>query len=188
MSDDLPYLLLAAFGMGSSGGDRFTGRTRVEDDDRDDQREDSDDDGDDPGDSTLGRLLRHPTPVARGGRVDNAGAPAQSRGAVHLSWIERNRIWLVPWVSALLVVGIEIGAALFASKPIPMEGHTVLGAFWIFAVGRGSARALTMRQQELRLEQYARRRGIPLDSARDEWHVFQEAVGQTALPRGKDTP
>lgn len=100
-----------------------------------------------------------------------------------LAWIERNRRWLIPWISALIVIGIEIGAGLFASKPIPTEGHAVLGAFWIYAVGRGSQQALEAGRHRRRLEDYAHHRGISLEAAADEWEAFLAAV-ERQLPPG----
>lgn len=177
--------LLGAFGMGGGGRDGL--RTGVHHQDEHDEESEEDEDSLDPGESALGRLLRHDARVACGDRVDNARGPEHSRGAV-LSWISDNRVWLVPWVSALIVVGIEVGAALFAAKPIPVEGHAALGAFWVFAVGRGQQRRRALHERASRLELYARRRGIPLEVARDEWHVFQATVARVALPGGKDTP
>jgi len=77
---------------------------------------------------------------------------------------------------------IEVLAALFASRPMPIEGHAALAAFWAFAVARGTARVQRMRAGEARLIEYARRRGIPLDEARDEWEAFEASVARTQLP------
>ena len=99
-----------------------------------------------------------------------------------LLWIERNRRWLIPWISALIVVGIETAAWVFSSKPIPVEGHAVLGAFWVYAVGRGTQNALHASQHQRRLELYAVRRGISLDAASGEWEAFLAAVERPQLP------
>jgi hypothetical protein len=103
-------------------------------------------------------------------------------------WIERNRLWLVPWVSAFIVLMIEVLAGLFASKPIPVEGHGALAAFWIFAVSRGGVRLQRQRAREGQLLEYARARGIPLEEARTEWDAFEATVARTPLPpwRGHD--
>lgn len=80
---------------------------------------------------------------------------------------------------------IEVLAALFASRPIPLPGHLALGAFWVFAVSRGSIRVQTLRACEARLQAYAQQRGIPLEQARSEWELFESQVARTALPEGE---
>lgn len=178
----LPLLFLGLGGSrrGKGGRHRLPGRAGVEEegDHHEDEHEDDEEDG--PGDSALGRLLRHgPDPTTA---VDLRRASAQSRAGV-LAWIERNRRWLIPWISALIVIGIEIGAGLFAQKPIPTEGHAVLGAFWLYAVGRGSQQAIEAGRHRQRLADYAGRRGISLEAAADEWDAFLAAV-ERQLPPG----
>lgn len=170
-------LLAMALGDGPRrpGWDRFG--TRVQEQDQEEQDQGGEDEPD-PGDSALGRLLRHPSPVPRGEGTNNGGPTT--------SWLDNNRVWFVPWVSALLVVAIEITAALFAPRPIPVEGHAVLGAFWVFAVGRGSARLVRRRAHAQRLASYAERRGLPPEVAQNEWRVFQADVERTPLPPGRD--
>ena len=102
-------------------------------------------------------------------------------------WIERNRIWFIPWFSAFLVLMIEVLAGLFSSKPIPLEGHAALGAFWVFAVTRGSLRVQRANAAEARLAEYARTRGIPLEDARDEWQAFEASIARTPLPPSEDS-
>lgn len=198
MADDLGIgLPLLVLGLGGHGGgglrrrqdgrDRLAGRARVEEEDGDDGRHDGDD-GDDPSESALGLLLRHgPDASTCADRVDTGGPSAHPRGGV-LLWVERNRRWLIPWISALIVVAIETAAWVFSERPIPVEGHAVLGAFWVYAVGRGASNALQASQHQRRLELYAARRGISLDAAADEWDAFLAAVERPQLPPDRGGP
>lgn len=65
---------------------------------------------------------------------------------------------------------------------MPVEGHAALAAFWTFAVARGTVRIKRQLASEARLTEYARRRGIPLDEARDEWEAFEAVVARQQLP------
>ena len=89
-----------------------------------------------------------------------------------LSWISYNRVWLVPYASAILVVLIEVGAGLFAAKPIPPPAHVALTGFWLWAVGRGSRRRETLRLRERKIGTVARALGIPEDDLQDEFAAF----------------
>lgn len=176
----LPLLFLGLGGRGHGRRDGLPGRTRVEEQGAED--DDEKDEGDGGPSSPLDRLLRHdPVSTTSTECVDTRRAGAHPRGGV-LLWIERNRRWLIPWISALIVVAIETAAWVFASKPIPVEGHAALGAFWVYAVGRGTTQALEAGRHQRRLELYAARRGISLDVAEGEWDAFLAVVERTPLP------
>lgn len=148
--------------------------------DRDDDQSDDEDD-EDPGDSALGALLRHePALPHRSGRGQRPGSLA-SRGV--LEWVEGNRVWLVPYVSALFVVGVVLASVFFAPKPLPPEGYAVLGAFWLFAVGRGTHHRRLQRLRERELRRLARVLQVPERILMDE---FEEFRARRLLPRGRD--
>jgi hypothetical protein len=122
----------------------------------------------------LGSLLRHEPLVPRG---------AAARYPGWLSWISYNRVWLVPYVSAVLVVLIEVLAGLFAAKPIPPPAHVALGWFALWAVGRGAKRRETLKQRERKIGTVARALGIPEADLQDEFQAFMAWRDQ---PEGPD--
>lgn len=171
---DLPALPLVLL-LGTVRGDGGRGRGSISGDglrlgaERQDERQD--DSGDDhrddhepgAGSSALGSLLRHEPLVPRGAAARHPG---------WLSWISYNRVWLIPYVSAVLVVAIEVLAGLFAEKPIPPQGHVALGWFGLWAVGRGAKRRETLRQRERKISTVARQLGIPENDLQDEFAAF----------------
>lgn len=164
--------------LGSIGGRVGVRRDRLrttapDEEDQDEDGEDEEDD--DPGVSTLGALLRHEPRVPH-------RQPEDQRTI--LEWIEDNRVWLVPYASALFVVLIELGSVFFAPRPIPPEGHVVLGAFWLFAVGRGTRQRRRQRRRERQVAGFARLYGIPERQLRDEFAEF--AARRLRLTRGRD--
>ncbi len=159
---------------GSAGGDRFPRRTGTEEGGRHgDPEEDSEDSEEHAAESTLVRLLRHEAAVARGGETDNRGL---------LAWISANRVWLVPYASALFVVLLEVAVALWASRPLPTEAHAVIIWFLVFAIGRGTSRRNSQRRREAQIARTARSIGLPPDELRDE---FVQFLAQRSLPPGR---
>lgn len=149
-------------GRGGVGGDGLRlGAERQREDHDDAEQDHREDPG--PGTSALGSLLRHEPLVPRG---------AAARYPGWLSWISYNRVWLIPYVSAVLVVAIEVLAGLFAAKPIPPQGHVALGWFGLWAVGRGAKRRETLKQRERKISTVARQLGIPEDDLQDEFAAF----------------
>lgn len=95
-------------------------------------------------------------------------------------WFDRNRAWLVPYLSALFVVSVEVLAAF--TKPLPETAHVVLLAFWGFAVQRGVSRQRSTVAIEAGLAALAARRKLPVETLRDEFAAFQASVRQQLPP------
>ncbi|MEK9901283.1 MAG: hypothetical protein VW516_11100, partial [Rhodospirillaceae bacterium] len=112
---------------------------------------------------------RRPLPRPRTG--SNRALARRERG-----WFERNRKWLVPYFSALFVVGVEVLAAF--TKPLPESAHVVLLAFWGFAVQRGVSRQRGTEALEARLAALAARKQLPVETLRDEFAAFQASLRQ----------
>lgn len=106
--------------------------------------------------------------------------PADNRRLAPPGWIERNRTWFIPYISAILVVAIEIVAAF--TKPLPESAHLVLAAFWGFAVQRGVRRQKESVELEHRIAEYAAKHRLPVEYVRDEFTVFTSSLRQ--LPPG----
>lgn len=91
-------------------------------------------------------------------------------------WFDRNRAWLVPYLSALFVVSVEVLAAF--TKPLPESAHVVLLAFWGFAVQRGVSRQRDATAIDARLTALAARKQLPVETLRDEFAAFQASLNQ----------
>ena len=150
---------------GGTSRDGLPRRTRTQQKRRNDQGGENDQGGDPASASGHARRLPQRSPVRR----------------VSRSWFDRNRLWLLPYLSALLVVVVEVVAAF--TKPLPESAHLVLLAFGGWATQRGRSRQTTLASFEACLAEYAQRRHVPLEGARDEFAVFQAAVRQ--LPPGE---
>lgn len=122
-------------------------------------------------------------PASSGGHVRRLPQRSPAR-RVSRSWFDRNRLWLLPYLSALLVVVVEVVAAF--TKPLPESAHLVLLAFGGWATQRGRSRQTTLASFEARLAEYAQRRHLPIEGARDEFAVFQAAVRQLPGERNAD--
>lgn len=159
------------------GGDRVARRGAWPEPEAGDDEEDEGGDvaeNDDRAASTLTRLmLRHP--------ADLPARAQEAKGA--LDAIAEHRLWLIPLLSALFVVTIEVFAGL-SGRPLPMEAHAVLGAFWIFAVGRTGSREITSRRRGERIMGIAKRQGISARVAHDELELLEALIEQRSLERG----
>ncbi len=148
---------------GSGGGDRLPRRTRAQQERGDDQGKN--DKGSDPTASGHARRLPQRLPTRR----------------VSRSWFDRNRQWLLPYLSALLVVSVEVIAAF--TKPLPESAHLVLAAFWAWAVQRGRSRQTTLASFEAQIAEYAKRHRVPPEFIRDEFAMFRASL-QLPPPQG----
>lgn len=159
-----------------TGGHRLPGGRARPELEEDDHR-----DGDEPDDhqsgassSVLAGLLLH----------EDALSAALDRHKGALAWITANRVWLIPYLSAVFVVCVEVGAAL-AGRSLPMEAHAVLGAFWVFAVGRSAQRQRREQTRESKVKEIARTLGMSPIVVRDEYALLEELIRQRQL-RGGD--
>lgn len=148
-----------------TGRHRLPRRTGSEEDQQHQEREDHEGD-DDAATSHAGRLPRRRWPDNRAAR--------RRRNAWR--WIERNRTWVLPYISALFVVCVEVLAAF--TKPLPESAHLVLATFWGFAVTRGRARQNEAHALEAHLAEYAARHRLPAEYLRDEFAAFQVSLRQ----------
>lgn len=98
-----------------------------------------------------------------------------------MSWISYNRVWLVPYASAVFVVLLEVGVAVLASRPLPAEAHVTLGIFWLYAVGKGTVQHEKQLRRQEELRSVARSLGIPEDQLQDE---FAEFMARRDAPEG----
>jgi hypothetical protein len=147
---------------GSSGRHRLA--TGVQQHDEEGDKRDDGGDKRDSGDSALVQLLRHPDVVAGGAHEYNG------IGGV-LAWISANRVWLVPYFSALLVVLIEVGFAI-AREPLPPPAHVVVALFGLWAVGRGTRNRERQNRRERQLQEAAKILGVPPAELQDEFIEF----------------
>ena len=150
---------------GSGRRDRLPRRTGAEQERQDDGDERKDNSKKD----TAATGHRRPLPRLRTG--GNRALARRERG-----WFERNRKWLVPYLSALFVVGVEVLAAF--TKPLPESAHVVLLAFWGFAVQRGVSRQRNATAIDARLAALAARKQLPVETLRDEFAAFQASLSQ----------
>lgn len=166
------------------GGSGLTGRHRLRrtgpavpeneeggDDGDDDQSEDPR-----PGASAsaLGELLRHEPTLPHGALADHPG---------WLSWISYNRVWFVPYASALFVVLLEVGVGLFSATPLPAPAHITLVWFGLFAVGRGQRNQQRMARRRAEIRTVAQALGVPETALQDE---FAEFMAHRAIAERSD--
>lgn len=178
MIGDLPLDLPIVVLLGSVGGDLRARRGRDGGGDRlrlraghGEHGGDHDEGGDGPGDpgagaagSALGSLLRHEPLVPY---TDAHGHPGW------LSWISYNRVWLVPYASAVFVVLVEVLVGIFGSRDLPPAAHGALGWFALWAVGRGSKNQERHQKREEEIRTLARKLGIPAQDVADEFAEFK---------------
>jgi hypothetical protein len=164
---DLPVVLLLGSVRGGGGIDRGRDRLRLrtgENHDDDGDHEDGEDPGPGSGTSALGSLLRHEPLVPDGGAGDHPR---------WLNWISYNRVWVVPYTSAVFVVLVEVLVGVFGSRPLPGPAHAALTLFWLWAIGRGTTRRESQRRREEEIRALARTLGIPASSLADEFAEFK---------------
>lgn len=143
-------------------GDRLRRRTGSEEKDGNNKKE-KDERGEDPA------AASHASRLPR--RVTSSNRTARR---TREDWLARNRVWFIPYVSALLVVAVEVIAAF--TKPLPESAHLVLAAFWGFAVQRGRQRRADMAEQETEIAEFAERNHLPVEYVRDEWTAFKATL------------
>lgn len=114
---------------------------------------------------------------------DDAVSALVARDKGFLNWIAVNRVWLVPLLCAMFVVTIEVGVALMG-RTLPLEAHGVLGAFWLYTVGRTGQRETWNRRRQRRIVQLAHRAGIPATVAEDEHELMEMLIESYALREG----
>ena len=152
------------------GRDRLRRRTGAKQEDHDSQKQQDEHSDENATSSHVGRLPRRVTGSNRAARRTRE------------DWLARNRVWFIPYVSALLVVAVEVIAAF--TKPLPESAHIVLAAFWGFAVQRGAKRRADMIERDAEMAEYAERNGLPVEYVRDEWTAFKATMSTRRLPPG----
>jgi Flp pilus assembly protein TadB len=143
-------------------GDRLRRRAGPEKQERDEQKQQNERGEDPAAASHASRLPRRVTSSNRAVRRTRE------------DWLARNRVWFIPYVSALLVVAVEVIAAF--TRPLPESAHLVLAAFWGFAVQRGRQRRADMAEQESEIAEFAERNHLPVEYVRDEWTAFKATL------------
>jgi len=159
---DLPIvLLLGTVRPRLPSGDRLRAGSEEQHDGDDEGDEAQDDEPGRAGASGLGILLRHeptlPHPLS--------GHPGW------LSWVSWNRVWLIPYASAVFVVLVEVIAGVTAAN-LPAPAHGALGLFWIWALGRGSTRRTRQIQRERKICSVAEALGVEPEQLSDEFALF----------------
>ncbi len=78
----------------------------------------------------------------------------------------------MPYASAVFVVLLEVLVGLFAERGLPPAAHAALALFWVFAVGRGTARLEQQSRREEKIRSMAEMLGLPEEILRDEFAEF----------------